>query len=663
MRSKRLNSIDPMKLAWLLRPDLRRGLQAGAPIPDWFKMWWSIEGIREYPEWAESISASNARLFEPLEDWPSYGIFGISPALRHIYEQRKDLQETFDLRTQTGQWQAIAWFYTHGIQEYGLTSQVSAAVVAALDEIPPFLEQPSKDVTPEITWLMYFVWLSSPDQQKNFDLRTQKGRRDYLLWFLIDGVPALRISGLVSIRWKYWLREPLEIACVPRALPRGGYLLLQRRLDLQQSFNVYAQLGATQYANWIEKWQFRDNQIAWWVEQPASISQPKTTRPFGINLIGFAFGELGIGEDVRMAAAACDAASIPYSVLNIHPGDSLRQEDEALREHVSRSGASEEAPYAINLFCLTGFDTARVALERGPQLFEGRTNVGWWPWELPVWPKQWEEALQIVDEIWAATRFTEEMYRNAVDRINSPYPSVTYMPLPASVSRLKVSSRITFHLPPEKYLFLYVFDFNSYLERKNPFAAIKAFREAFARDDLSVGLVLKTMNSQPNNPNWKQFLREVKRDSRIILFDQTLDRGDVLGLMNACDAYVSLHRSEGFGRTLAEAMLLGKPVVGTDFSGNVDFLNDAVGFPVAYEQRPVREGEYPFVINSDQAWWADALIPHAAAQMRACKETAKSEKFAQHVKNFATEQFSLKRIGGLMLSQMPRLIARGMPSH
>ena len=378
--------------------------------------------------------------------------------------------------------------------------------------------------------------------------------------------------------------------------------------------------------------------------EPSAPSEP-ATRPFGLNLIGFAFGELGIGEDVRMAAAACEAAGIPYSVVNIHPGEHLRQADRSLADRVCSNRDGSEAPYAINVFCLTGFDTARVALERGAPLFEGRFNVGWWPWELPVWPGDWGIAFSLVDEVWAATEFTREMYTKAA-ALASPNPTpVMLMPLAACVARVTPMTRRQLGLPEKRFLFLYVFDFNSYLARKNPFAALKAFQQAFDAGDQSVGLVLKTMNSNPANPVWKRFVRECSRDARIVLIDKTMDRGEVLGLIKSCDAYLSLHRSEGFGRTLAEAMLCGKPVIGTDFSGNVDFLGPDVGFPVEWKPTAVRELAYPFVTAADAAWWAEPNLGSAAARMKDARTAAASAGFAMAVTSFAQTQFSQTSIG------------------
>ena len=127
----------------------------------------------------------------------------------------------------------------------------------------------------------------------------------------------------------------------------------------------------------------------------------------------------------------------------------------------------------------------------------------------------------------------------------------------------------------------------------------------------------------------------------------TLDREVVLGVVDACDAYVSLHRAEGFGRTLAEGMLLGKPVVGTDFSGNTDFLTQDTGYPVKWTRRAVALGEYPFIEPADQAWWADPDIPDAARQVRSAR-TAAGSPWALQLPQQVAEQFSPEAIGARM---------------
>jgi glycosyltransferase involved in cell wall biosynthesis len=382
-------------------------------------------------------------------------------------------------------------------------------------------------------------------------------------------------------------------------------------------------------------------------------------RPFGVNLYGFAFGELGIGEDVRMAVKACEAAGIPHRVVNVDPGAQLRQADQALAEHVQRS--AEEAPFAFNIFCMPGFDmVGRVLMREGQGVLDGHCNIGWWPWELPVWPRRWKPAFDLVDEVWAATWYTEAMYRAATDK------PVTWMPLPAAVDRVQPMSRQALGLPLRRFLYLFVFDLNSWLPRKNPWAVIDAFQRAYPAPSgkvrpgqAQVSLVLKTMNGRDGHPVWEAFKQRCAEDPRIVLLDKTLDRDQVLGLIQACDAYVSLHRAEGFGRTLAEAMLLGKPVVATDFSGNTDFLDQKVGFPVRWARKTVEPGDYLFVEPDDEAWWAEADVEHAAQQMQAAKASAKDAAFKARLSAHAAEVFSPVRIGAQMHKRLLQMWEAG----
>lgn len=162
-------------------------------------------------------------------------------------------------------------------------------------------------------------------------------------------------------------------------------------------------------------------------------------------------------------------------------------------------------------------------------------------------------------------------------------------------------------------------------------AAVQAFKRAFVLTDNSVGLVFKTMNTKPNYPAWLAFLKECQTDRRIQIITDTFDRPAVLGLIHACDAYVSLHRAEGFGRTMAEALLLGKPVVATGYSGNVDFMHHACAHSVGHVLQTVDPGEYQWLTRSDGAVWAEANINDAAEKMASvAAKTAQNKNINDH---------------------------------
>jgi glycosyltransferase involved in cell wall biosynthesis len=244
-----------------------------------------------------------------------------------------------------------------------------------------------------------------------------------------------------------------------------------------------------------------------------------------------------------------------------------------------------------------------------------------------------------MDEIWAGSEFARSMYAKSTNL------HVNIMPLGVSVDRGKLHPRNFYNLPEKKFLFLFVFDFNSHLDRKNPVAILDAFVRAFPENNKDVGLVLKVMNADNQNFKWISFQRLVKRDPRIILIEETLDRPDVLGLINACDAYVSLHRGEGFGRTLAEAMLYGKPVIATNYSGNVDFMMKGLSYPVDYTLQRIPRDAYPFLELTDGAEWAEPDIDDAAMKMQDAYRDSRDVTLSIDIKRFAANHFSVVGVG------------------
>lgn len=332
--------------------------------------------------------------------------------------------------------------------------------------------------------------------------------------------------------------------------------------------------------------------------------------PFGVNLFGYARGEIGIGEDVRMTARALQAVGVPVRVINVQPGANVSQLDDSVAGLLA-----DEPLYAFNLFCITGKEHIRYVCERGSAGLADRYNIGMWPWELPRWPASCEHAYAAVDEIWGISRYTAQAYADA------PCP-VHAMPLCVDVSELGPQTRADFGLPEGRFLFVFSFDHNSTLTRKNPLAVVRAFQRAFARGaPAPVGLVIKASHVKPGAAAWQALTRLVDGDPRIHLIDRTLRRPDVLALYKACDCFVSLHRAEGFGRGMAEALLLGKQVVATGYSGNLDFCTPDNSYLV--DQTPIRLAASDYFHGAGQSW-VDPSIDHAAEQMRQVVHTRKS---------------------------------------
>jgi glycosyltransferase involved in cell wall biosynthesis len=168
-------------------------------------------------------------------------------------------------------------------------------------------------------------------------------------------------------------------------------------------------------------------------------------------------------------------------------------------------------------------------------------------------------------------------------------------------------------LPRDEFVVLFSYDFNSFAARKNPEATIAAFRQAFADGAKGVQLLVKSTNGGRFPDKLAALQQSVADDPRIEVRDGFLSREEMFGLQNTIDCYVSLHRSEGFGLGMAECMYLGKPVIATAYSGNLDFMDCDNSLLVDYKMIPLRDGDYPYWQGQR---WADADVAHAARWMR-----------------------------------------------
>jgi hypothetical protein len=326
-------------------------------------------------------------------------------------------------------------------------------------------------------------------------------------------------------------------------------------------------------------------------------------QPFGVNLYGYAHGELGIGEDIRQVAVALQSQGIPVCILNFQPGSNISQADRS-----ADSLIVTEPQYGINIFCMTGIETTRYVCEKGLSALEGRYNIGLWPWELPDWPESCRHAYACVDEIWGISYYTARAHRHAAPRPVMP------MSLPVELGVVGEQTRSDFGLPENPFLFYFAFDINSNAARKNPEGLIEAFQKAFPTENQDqVGLVLKISHPETSCKLWAKIRKIAKRDKRIRVVEKTMRRPELLALFKACDCLVSLHRAEGFGRCIAEALLLDKQVIATGFSGNLDFCHEPRVALVRHTMRSVEAKDYMW---GEGQQWAEPDLDHAAELMR-----------------------------------------------
>ena len=650
-RTNPLNVGLAKQFAWLLRPDVRAAY--ASPEDPGFGEWWLVKGRQDFAGWADSAQPQELQsLFEANGPATIQGVNFEVPKVAQLFaKHRPDALREFTHEGKVHNELFFAWVVVRGLAEHRLMAHVPKSLLAALDQpLPATVPDANvQDAPPAATLLMYLVWaMMDKATQDSKNLFTPQGRQAFLPWFF-GVVQPLGLGPLVAGRWRAWLQAPIqgapngvEIARFSQMAWMGSEVLRdQIKLDKPQDLQKLNQ-WASQAKQAGGAWGWLQSAVAQPAVSDAAVNSP-SNRPFGLNIYGFAYGELGIGEDLRMAVECCKAAGIAYHVVNVDAGET-GQADLHLKGEVQELSDSELPPYNTNLFCLPAFDmVSRVFMQKGASVFAGYRNIGWWPWELAVFPKAWRPyAFELVDEVWASSQFLFDMYSAATDK------PVKLVPLAVSVERMKPHPRKHYGLLEKKFLFLYIFDFNSSVARKNPMAAVLAFKQAFKPNDKTVGLVFKTMNTKPNNPEWLAFLKECQADDRIQLITDTLERPAVLGLINACDAYVSLHRAEGFGRTLAEALLLGKPVIATGYSGNVDYMKKTMAFGVDFDLVDVPDNAYQWC-EPGSAKWAEADISSAAETMVKVKNKAFANKTnAESLKIFAPSKVSkilLKELG------------------
>lgn len=342
-----------------------------------------------------------------------------------------------------------------------------------------------------------------------------------------------------------------------------------------------------------------------------------------VNVYGFLGGQFGLGECARLYVRALEACGVPVTARDVDlalPHAWAAFEHPAMRRPTFAHGCD---------VVIINPDYFELALPRiRPPGEVTRPLIGVWFWELGALPESWIPALGAVDAIVVASRFVQEAFKR---RTSKP---VLRVPIPISELADSGASRGDFGLPDGVFLFLTSFDFHSSIHRKNPHAVIAAFREAFPSSRSDVGLVVKSVNGHRHPEALAALLALAADDHRILVRDATLSAQHLGALQRCCDAYVSLHRAEGFGLGLAECMAREKAVVATAWSGNLDFMSDEVACLVSFELVPVEQAHYP---GAQGSVWAEPDVIQAASYMRALADDpaaahALGRRAARHVR-------------------------------
>lgn len=384
------------------------------------------------------------------------------------------------------------------------------------------------------------------------------------------------------------------------------------------------------------------------------------TDSFGVNFIADLHGDGSLSEIARTTLDAIRTQHVPFTYTEVlYPYQMYRTAEIKYPRFLNLPSGH---PYAVNLlnYNLHIFDT--MSDERLAELTQGKYTIGNWVWEMPQIPDSWLRHFDRINEAWVPSSFTQGIFQR---HTNLP----TYvMHHPIDVPTSPNPSRAEFGLPEHRQVFLFTFSVGSGDGRKNPWGVINAFERAFGRSEAADAplLVLKCQHSA-DYPDLMQALHQRMTDVNGLLLDASYPRPQFNDLLACSDVYVSLHRAEGFGLGMAEAMCLGKPVIATGYSGNMDYMTPETSYLVDYTLRYVQPDDHryrPELLDLYHVGlqWADPNTDQAAEWMTRIAEhpdeaRQRGQRAAQHIQT----HFSLETMGRKMAARLQEAQASLFP--
>jgi len=456
-----------------------------------------------------------------------------------------------------------------------------------------------------------------------------------------------------SAAFRDWMRSPAVVGA-SSGVNRYLYRIYLERPDLAGAFRDLDGDDGESLTNWAWRFGRCEMRIPDDLLPPtdgpraaaARVGDPPSP---AVNVAGFFNGTLGLGEAARLYVRALQAAGVAVTTTTVEVDRPVREAQRRLGKDYGNLEfadlrAAEEC--AFNLICVNADELPRFAEESGADFFAGRRSIGVWAWETDVIPARWDSAYQYLDEIWVYSRYVAEHLARA-----SPIPVVCVPPPVVAPDGAGQSSGVVL---PDGFRFMFMFDFFSTQRRKNAPGVIEAFRRAFAPGE-GPQLLIKTIHGAARPESYDELRHAASGRPDVHIIDQALDVVAKSALMTECDCYVSLHRSEGYGLPLTECMALGKPVIATGYSGNVDFMTPANSYLVDSELTRVGDG---VEIYPAEGRWAEPDLNHAAGLMRevyADREGARAR--GRRARRDIAATLAPDIVGAIARDRLERLIA------
>ncbi|ALJ05213.1 glycosyl transferase family 1 [Pseudalgibacter alginicilyticus] len=357
------------------------------------------------------------------------------------------------------------------------------------------------------------------------------------------------------------------------------------------------------------------------------------TNNLGINIVGYTKGIFGLGEAVRLNIEAAEIANISLNLIDF----------EKLKKNTHYKYNFD---YKINLIQISLNDLDRFFSVIDPLFFQDKYTILFLVWESEYIPTKLKNTINLFNEIWTPSLYCKNIFKKVYDG-----PIIT-VPHPVEASLKPLNTRKSMVFNKDKFSYLFVFSYHSSIERKNPFHLIEAFKKAFKNND-NVELIIKTSGSNRHKKLEKKLLKSISNQKNIQIIDIDLDKNEILHLINNCDSYISMHHSEGFGLTLAEAMYFGKPTIATNYSGNTEFMNHNNSFLVDYELGLIENPDSNF---PSETLWANPKLDHTIEQLKAVYQNADlRKKKAENATFFIKEKLSFNAIGSIMRNRLNHL--------